>query len=348
MNPSVLSRIGAEAGLLFHAIDAPQRRALFVEVGEARVRGATFLDERIAADSRGGFWLPLAELDALPCMPGSAPQGFLFHIGHCGSTLLSRLLDQWPATLGLREPRVLRDVAALRDAAVETAWLSVEQWRALFQRTVALLGRRFRPDEQVVVKATSSCNNLVEPLLAAAPDVRIVLLHMPLESYLATLLKAPSRLDVLTFAPMRLGYLQQECNADDLRLDRLDEVEIIALGWIAEMARFARLSRCADAPRILRCDFEEFLRDPAARLATIATHLGLAGAEANARSAVQSEILREYSKSPGHAYAHADREHDLGLARRRFGTEIARGVRFAESLVERYPGLGHGLVWERQ
>lgn len=351
MNPTALAHIREDAGLLLHAIDAPQRRALFVQVGEAALRAAAFLDERVAAGSPDGFWLPLRELRELPGAPMPAPQGFIFHIGHCGSTLLSRLLDQWPDVLGLREPRVLRDLASLHEADADTAWLSAQDWQALFERTIGLLGRKFRPGEHVVVKATSSCNNLAEPLLAANADVRVVLLHMPLASYLATLLKAPSRLDALTFAPARLAYLQTHFGADDVHLYRLDEAEVLALGWIAEMARFAQLANGVATARVLRCDFEDFLHDPAAQLGAIAAHIGLADAEATARSAIQSDVMRAYSKSPDHAYGSADREHDLALAQQRFGAEIARGLRFAETLIARYPLLADlidGPGWARR
>lgn len=351
MNPTALAHIREDAGLLLHAIDAPQRRALFVQIGEATLRAAAFLDERVTTGSPDGFWLPLQELRTLPGAPLPAPQAFIFHVGHCGSTLLSRLLDRWPGVLGLREPRVLRDLASLCGDDADTVWMSRQDWQELFKRTIGLLGRRFRPDERVVVKATSSCNNLVAPLLAAHADVRVVLMHVPLESYLATLFKAPSRLDALTFAPARLAYLHEHFGADDVRLHRLDEAEVVALGWIAEMARFAQLASGTAAARILRCDFEDFLRDTAASLGAIAAHLGLADAETIATAAVRSDVMRAYSKSPDHAYGSADREHDLALAQQRFGAEIARGMRFAESLMVRYPLLADlidGPSWARR
>jgi hypothetical protein len=174
---------------------------------------------------------------------------------------------------------------------------------------------------------------------------------MPLENYLATLLKAPSRLDALTFAPTRLACLRKNFGVDDVRLYRLDEAEVLTLGWVAEMARFAQLAEGPDAARVVRCDFEDFLRDPAAQLAKIATHLGLSDAQATARSAVQSDVMRAYSKSPDHAYASADREHDLALAHQRFGAEIAHGLRFAGALMVRYPRLTDligGSSWVRR
>lgn len=339
MDPTALARIAGDAGMLPHAIDAPQRRVLFLRVAEAAVRAAAFLDERVAVARADGFWLPLRELDALPPARPAAPRGFVFHVGHCGSTLVSRLLDRWPGVLGLREPRVLRDLARLRDEDETTGWLSAPDWHALFARILGLLGRTFRPGESVVIKATSSCNGLVEPLLAAHGDVRVVLLHLPLESWLATLLKAPSRLDALSPAPERLAYLHRHFDTRDLRLHRLDEPEILALGWIAERARFAQLAGGTHAERILSCDFEDFLRDPAARLAAIAAHLGFDRAAETAAAAVDSDVMRAYSKAPDHAYGAADREHDLALARQRFGKGIARGLRFVERLAARDPRL---------
>ena len=38
---------------------------------------------------------------------------WIFHIGHVGSTLVSRLLGELDGVLALREPRLLRDLALL-------------------------------------------------------------------------------------------------------------------------------------------------------------------------------------------------------------------------------------------
>ena len=48
-------------------------------------------------------------------MNSTIPIHFIFHSGHVGSTLLSRLLEEVPSQLGLREPLPLRSLAELHD-----------------------------------------------------------------------------------------------------------------------------------------------------------------------------------------------------------------------------------------
>ena len=57
--------------------------------------------------------MPVEELvSALRDAPPTPDPRFIFHIGHCGSTLLSRALDASLRTLPLREPLTLRRLAA--------------------------------------------------------------------------------------------------------------------------------------------------------------------------------------------------------------------------------------------
>ncbi|MGA9422853.1 MAG: hypothetical protein WBW61_10860 [Rhodanobacteraceae bacterium] len=345
-DPAIIEAIRHDAGLFLHQLDLIQRRALFVRVGEQELRNASFLDERllnerIGVAGRDAFWLPLDPLfdEAVPTQEGEQVPGFIFHIGHCGSTLLSRLLDLSPDVLGLREPLALRQVAATElDRDAPFARIDPARFPALFAWVLHLLGRRFRSDQQIVIKATSSCNNLVAPLLAGFPDARIVLLHLPLESYLATLLKAPGGgRDALTFAVDRLHYLNRYLGGDDLHLYRLNNAETLALGWVAELARFQQIARSTQADHAMMLDFEVLLEALDAGLVAVREHLGL-GVPAASSSGV-AQVLRAYAKKPDHAYSPVDRAHDLDLSRRKFGSEIARGMAWAEQLIARHRPL---------
>jgi hypothetical protein len=81
---------------------------------------------------------------------GLAPSGFIFHIGHCGSTLVSRLLASSDRVLCLSEPTALFDLFDFPDSA------TAHQRRELLRALIMVLGRRRRPSEgRYVVKFTS-------------------------------------------------------------------------------------------------------------------------------------------------------------------------------------------------
>lgn len=307
-----------------YRLDPVLRRALWLRMPrEARERAA-FLDERAMPASPEGAWAGLASIEAVPVPLQTAHA--IFHIGHCGSTLLSRVLEATPAVQSLREPMPLRTlVDAWSTRGTPTARLSAAQADVLLAGTWRALSRPLAPATQVVVKPTSRCIPLAGPLLDAFPDLRAVLLDMPLRPWLATLFKSETSLtDVATAADERLAWLQSQGLATGLALHALDLPAQCALGWLAEQLRFDALATGPHAARVLRLDFEDVLASPAAEIARLRAHFGFdAAAQA---AALASPHWQRYSKAPEHAYRADDRAHDLALAASRFGGEVEAGI----------------------
>lgn len=314
-----------------YKLDLIGRRVLWLRLDAAQRREAAFLDDRALPPNAEGGWLPL---DALLShrVAEARPAHAIFHIGHCGSTLLSRLLDTWNDVQGLREPLPLRTLAE--------AWPTLDQPQSRLspmQAAQALdalwnaWSRPLPPQRRSIVKATSGCNGLIEPLLARQPQARAVLMAMPLRPYLATLLKSPaSVVDAATAAGERLLYLQSRGLARDVALHALSLPQQCAMGWLAERLRFDVLATGAHAARVLRLDFEELLADPARELRRVADHLGLdiAGLD----GALVSPEWRRYSKATSHDYGRDDRTHDLALAMQKHAAQIAEGEAWAAAV----------------
>jgi hypothetical protein len=120
--------------------------------------------------------------------------------------------------------------------------------------------------------------------------------------------------------------------SDDLRLHRHGLGEALALGWLAECARFSNLALDPGiAPRLLRLDFEALLADPRAVLAQVAAHLRIEAPAAALEAAISAELGR-YAKATEHAYSPADRAADLAESQRRFAAEIDAGLALAQRL----------------
>ncbi len=337
---AVLATLADTPDWFCHQLDLDADRALLVRLEPAAIRDAAFLDERVLAGRSDGFRIPLATLRerAQACV-GHAPHA-IFHVGHCGSTLLARVLGELPGVRVLREPLPLRTLAALHEELpLPTARLDAGQWQALADAVLGLMARRGAGETRVLAKATSSCNALIDPWLARHPQARALLLSVALPDYLATILKSPpARADALRFAPARLAFLHRWLGDEALRLPPLSTAERIALGWIAETARFADAQRRLGA-RVLRLDFAAFLADRAAVLAQVVAHFGLdADAGACAR-ALAPELLGRYAKATEHAYDAQARAADLAESARRFAPELAAGLAFARQLATRHPAL---------
>ncbi len=320
-------------------LDLVGGRVLWLRLTTAQRRDAAFLDERALPTGVAGGWLPLESLlqDDVDGPSVDAPSAdALFHIGHCGSTLLSRLLDGWSGVQGVREPLPLRTLAeAWPLLRTPQSRLSAPQAATLMQALWSRWSQPLPPATRCLVKATSSCNGLIAPLLAQVPAMRAILLDLPLRPYLATLLKAPaSALDAAHAAGERLADLQGRGLAEGVALHGLSLPQQCAMGWLAERVRFAELA--ADE-RVLRVDFDTLLIRPEPTLHAIAMHLALEPAGVDA--ALGAPAWGRYSKAQNHAYSREDRAHDLALAVDRHRADIDAGGAWVEACVRRYPAL---------
>lgn len=304
-------------------LDLANDRVLFVRLDAGQRREAAFLDPRALPPQPHGAWVPLSMLSSQTADADAIGDG-IFHIGHCGSTLLSRLLDSWPEVEGLREPLPLRDLAA--------AWHASAPPRDLLATLMRYWRRPLPPASRVAIKVTSSCNTLIEPLLREGGLQRAILLDMPLAPWLATLLKSEDSVrDALAAFDERAEVLRMHGIAIDAAHAPRDAVEACAMGWLAEHLRFDAVSHGEFASRVLRVDFEDLLSSPEATLSRIAAHLALD--PAGVARALASPAWGRYSKAQQHGYGRDDRAHDLALAQQRFGEEIARGIAWVERAI---------------
>jgi hypothetical protein len=317
-------------------LDLVARRALLVRFDAAERREASFLDERALPPQADGGWMPLEQLLSQPMRSDAKPADAIFHIGHCGSTLLSRLLESWPGVHALREPLPLRTLAETwPHRAQPESRLSAGDAERCLNVLWSAWSRPAGDGERVVIKATSSCNTLIAPLLEGGPQMRAILLDMPLRPYLATLLKSPDSIrDATAGAADRLRDLRARCGDEDLFLHALSMPQQCAMGWVAERLRFAALMR-AFGGRVLRVDFERLLAEPDTVLAGIAVHLGLA--PEGVAEAMRSPAWGRYSKAQSHGYSRDDRAHDLTLAMQRHGADIAHAEQWRDTFLQRHP-----------
>jgi hypothetical protein len=311
-------------------LDLAGARVLFVRLDARQRAEAAFLDERALPSAPEGYWLPLdAWLATAPSAATMPPRlDWIFHIGHCGSTLLSRLLQAWPEVAPLREPLPLRALAAL-DAG------DAQRMRMMLQRLAQDWARPPPPATRTVIKATSSCNALAGDALRLHADSRALWLDMALEPWLAPILNSTGSVgDVLAAAPERARLLAGGDEGIVEELSDLPPQRQCAMSWLAERVRYARL-HAALSYRCLHVDFDALLARPEATLSAIATHLGLD--HARIADALSSPWWRRYSKAGEHAYAADDRAADLRLAHERFGDAIRDARAWLDDFVVRHP-----------
>jgi hypothetical protein len=260
--------------------------AVFVAMDRAAYHRSIFLDGRISP-AGGVMQVPTAMLAGRA--PALAPTGWIFHVAHCGSTLLARALDRMATNLVLREPLALRQLAL----APDTERLKL---------VMAMLSKRYRPDAPTLVKANVPVNFLLPELVAFDTDARAIFLHLGLRDYLLAILRNDRHRNWVRNVTGQLAAHLGDLSA-------LPDAERAASLWLAQMRAFA--AAIAQMPQARSLDAEAFFAAPRDVIAHAARHLRVEMSDAEVDALVAGPLFSTYSKNPELPFENAAR-----LARR--------------------------------
>jgi hypothetical protein len=318
----------ADAEWLAHRHVEGHDRIRFVSVPRSRHSEIPFLIDDCLGDD-----LPAHDLPVAQCL-ADAPAGrlhFLFHSAFCGSTMLVRAFDAPGIAMGLSEPTLLNDVVGFRRRGAQRSAVA-----RLADCAIRLAARPFAPGEVTLVKPSNIVNPLAELMLALSPQSRAVFLYAPLETFLISVARKGlhCRLWVRELAE---GYLIDGLLAPlgvaQPDLLRQTDLQVAAVGWLAQQRHFAALAAALGSDRVALLDAEDMTADPAGTVAAVADHYGIALGEGKAARIAAGPAFSRHSKS-GEAYSPAARRDDYALARESYGEEIGMVISWAEKVAE--------------
>ncbi len=280
--------------------------AILVPMDRAAYRRSIFLDARISPAREGHERMRPVQLARQA--PPPLPVTWIFHIAHCGSTLLARALEALDGTLVLREPLALRQLALASD-------------RSLLPAVLALLGRRYDAGSPTLIKANVPVNFILPEIVALAPHARVIFLTSSLRDYLGAVLRTEGHRSWVRGVTAQLaGFLPSLGNAGD--------AERAAALWMVQQRHFA--AACQVLPNARVIDAEQFFANPAPTLAAAATHLGIAADGTRIAEIVAGPLFAVDAKRPGAAFTNVDR-----LTRKAaLASNLAVDYRAAESFIE--------------
>lgn len=307
---------------------------LVVRFDAARYRAASFLDDRILSADTQGAWLPLGVIsDAIRSEHYGRAVHFIFHTGHVGSTLVSRLLDEIGDVLSLREPMPLRTLADAHDVlALPESLLSAAQFGHHLTMFTKLWSRCYDVNHGVVLKATSSAGRLAGPLLEQSSASRAIYMNLRAEPYLAALLAGQnSPLDLRGHGPGRIRRLQSRSDTPLTPLHELSIGELAAMSWLAESwSQHDAVKKLPD--RLIALDFDDFLADVEAGMRRIVAHFGLQCDQRILSGLSRSPVLTRYSKAPEYDFTPDTRARLVDASRTANRDEIRRGMSWLERI----------------
>lgn len=332
----LLERVPASPEAYPQKLDLVRDAALFVRLDAASYRAASFLDDRILGPDTQGAWLPLGAVrDAARRVRNSRPVHFIFHTGHVGSTLVSRLLDEIDGVLPLREPLPLRTLADAHDVLhQQESLLSEGQFGGDLALFMTLWSRGYDTTRCIVLKATSNAGRMAGPILAHSASSKAIYLNLRAEPYLATLLAGQnSPMDLRGHGPGRIRRLQARIGTPLAPLHAMSQGELAAMSWLAES--WSQHEALAQHPRkVVALDFDRFLGNVEEDMGRVLGHFDLAHASHDLSRLVQCGVFGRYAKAPEYAYTPADRANILDASRHANREEIRKGMAWLERIAQ--------------
>ncbi|WP_271068732.1 hypothetical protein [Caulobacter sp. NIBR1757] len=336
-------QLTATPDILLHSLDPVHEAAYLVRLTSRHYLEASFLDDRVLGDDTPGLW---ARLDEIAEHTAALPErcDFIFHVGHVGSTLLSRLLGAAPGIHALREPTALPLLAQMHAqlSRPESLW-SPERFEEVLGLCLKLWSRTYGKGQVPLVKATSWASELAPALLARPSKPRALMMTASPESWLAGVLSSQHGLgDVRASAAIAMARLHRRLGAEPWRLHTMSLGERAALVWTTEMLAMDTAAR-ANPDQVLGIDFDIFLADPAQGLTKALKHLGQPADSTVVQAIVSSPLMSRYAKNLGQSFTAATRRQLQATSRANNAEEIRKGVAWIDAAASRFPAIARFL-----
>ncbi len=321
--------------------DLNNQTITLMRIEERIYRETSFLDQRVSSHNCPMVLYEMRHMAQIFPRLGQSrgPLGFIFHIGHCGSTLLSRALSTSEQVLPFREPMSLRTLSADRHRLkTPLSFLTAGQWNDLMSTILDSLSRRFPGGAMNIVKATSTSNNLIAPVLDEDDRHRAILLYLPLENYLATMLGKPREgSDLWGQARKRMRDWMRIKGAPGLELSEMQAPQLAALSWLTSLHLMLE-ARDFFGERVLMMNFEDLISMPEDKLSEVSSFFGL-GELADQIVEKFPLVSSGYSKQPNARYTPETRQQILQQTREQQSDGINEAIDWANALVSQTPAL---------
>jgi hypothetical protein len=322
--------IARDATWLAQALDPSAGMARFVAMDRESYRAASFLDDRMLQQPVESQVIPWTETEGAVTEDMRSDARWIFHIGHVGSTLLSRLLGEWDSALAVREPRLLRDLA-----------LSPPPIRAGYIAPVSrLMSRTFTGEEAACVKATSWVSEIA-PDLVPSGERALFMVATP-GNYIATILAGENSLkEQRMLAATRAQRLSRRVSTLGAAHN---DAELAAIAWACETTSLEGAADAMQDRKIAWLDFDQMLSDVPEALRLSADHFGFRADETQLQALATSPLMSRYSKALEYDYSPALRHELIEESERLHGREIESALAMLRSAAEKSPLLARAVA----
>jgi hypothetical protein len=326
--------IARDATWLAQALDPAGGRVCLVAMSRESYRAASFLDDRLMQQAVDAQIIAWPDIEAAMVADLRTDARWIFHIGHVGSTLISRLLGEIEGVLGVREPRALRDLA-LVPPEVRGRYIGI---------IPKLMSRTFAENEFACVKTTSFVTEIAPALVPTGE--RALFMYAKARTYIASILAGENSLLELK---SHEEYRRQRLGTRGIEFSSLrNDADRAAAAWACEMTALEESAERMDDRAIQWADFDEMLSDMPAGLKRTSEFFGFAADDTRLIEIAKGPLMRRYSKALEYEYTPALRYEVIADAERRHGREMGSALAMLDAASEKSPLLARALSRARE
>jgi len=322
--------IARDARWLAQALDPAAGDVRLIAMDREAYRAASFLDDRMLQQPVDAQVVPWPEIeDAIT--PGlRCDARWIFHIGHVGSTLVSRLLGELPGVLAVREPRILRDLA-----------MSPPEIRARYVAPIPqLMSRSFAADEIACVKATSFAGEIAAELVP--PGERALFMYATPRNYIASILAGENSIvELRMLAENRAQRMKERVTGF---AQPRNDAEFAAAAWACEITALEAASQAMTAHHAGWMDFDWMLEDMANAFTELIEVFGFKAEPQQIGAIARGPLMTRYSKAIEYDYSPDLRRDLIAEADARAGPEIDGALAMLRVASEKSPLLERALI----
>lgn len=320
-----IDRLFDDPGLYFHSLDGDHAR--FVDMDRGHFSQSIFFDRRIVRPNDQIYRIPLdllleAQADRDPPPPRL---NFIHHVAQCGSTLLARALDREGDSLVIREPFHLRQLGVQVGGRIDSS-ARLDLWRSLLRLSLTMLGKRYEANAPLVIKGNVPISMIGEAIDETDPGQAGILLHFPLDDYLAAVLRTPNHGQ---WVDSVVGELRLGQDPAVGGVDGLSTPERAGALWLSLVTHYDRLLHANPAMRSL--DANRLFDEPAATIHAAAELFAMPMSTSQAAEIAAGPLFETYAKNPDHPYDPAQRIERREEAKQELGQAFAEARRWVEA-----------------
>ena len=288
--------IARDAIWLAQALDPSAGVARLIAMDRESYRAASFLDDRMMQLPVDAQLVPWTAIEEAITADVRSDARWIFHIGHVGSTLMSRLLGEIDGVLAIREPRLLRDLA-LMPPSIRPGYVAP---------VPRLMSRTFDEREVACVKATSFVSEIAAELVPA--QQRVLFMYASPRNYVTSILAGENSVHELrALGPSRSARMQKR----GIELGAATgDAALAAAAWACEITALEAASAKLTNHYVGWMDFDRALENLSDALREVMEIFGFEATPERIHEIAEGPLTRRYSKATEYEYS-ADLRREL-------------------------------------